>query len=81
MSSNLPNWNAADECYRRAGIVNAELCKRAWEAALSQAKGNSKKARGLYIIPEDVRTLISAMDAGDEETIKGINHQYREIWF
>jgi hypothetical protein len=78
--SNLPNWNGADEAYRRAGVINRKLCYLAWKAAMNGAKGNYRKARKLYVLPEDVGRMIVAMDAGDEETMKALNHQYRDIW-
>jgi hypothetical protein len=78
--SNLPNWNGADEAYRRAGVINRKLCARAWEAAMDSAKHDYRKARKLYVLPEDVATMIVAMNAGDEETMKALNHQYRELW-
>lgn len=80
MSSNLPEWPGADESYRRAQIINSALCARAWDAALVSAKGNRKQAYKIYSVPEDSQTLIDAMNAGDEETIKALNHQYRDLW-
>jgi hypothetical protein len=33
-----------------------------------------------YRQPDDITAMIEALNDGDEETIKALNHQYRRFW-
>ena len=74
MTSNLPNWPGADVAYRHAAMwtrVQAAADYRAWL---------SGKRKYKFAVSEDVADCISAMNTGDEETIKSLNLRHIAQW-
>ena len=76
MSSNLPNWAGADVAYKRASEWTSAVAKKAYDAFVETRKKRSDK----FYVPEDVTTMINAMNIGDEEVMKGLNATYSEYW-
>ena len=69
--ANLPNWHGADEAYRRAYV---------WTAAVNARAYASAKDKRRWVQPDDVTEMINALNQGDEETIKGLNHRHIADW-
>jgi len=72
-----PTWPGAAVAYSRAYQIMQELAVAAYRAAQITRKG---KRPAPWTLPDDVETLRLACAAGDEETIKAMNHRYIAIW-
>jgi hypothetical protein len=73
MESNLPDWSGADGAYRRAAIITANMAK----AGHVKRIGRGEKAK--CEVSADLQDYIEAMNKGDEEQIKALNHVWRRF--
>ncbi|MFO0449971.1 MAG: hypothetical protein ACK52I_15135 [Pseudomonadota bacterium] len=73
MESNLPDWPGADGAYRRTVIIIANMAK----AGHIKRIGRGEKAK--CEVSADLQDYIEAMNKGDEERIKALNHVWRKF--
>ncbi len=73
MTDNMPNINGASTVYSRALRILAHI--NALEYA-RQKTANKGRALRSYRPPYDADLLITAMNKGDEETLKGLIATY-----
>lgn len=75
MASNLPGWPGADTAYARAYVVLRHM------AMSGHVDAVRKGSRVVRCIPStEMESFIDALNRGDEESIKAVNHGYRETW-
>jgi hypothetical protein len=71
--SNLPTWAGASKCYSRAYKVLEVMAKNAPGIPMPLSRPHKPYERKSSIVRTDeMDKLIKALDAGDEEIIKGI---------
>lgn len=74
--SNLPNFPGASVVYARAEKIASHL--NAQEYARQSAAARGRKFR--FTPNYDAAVIIDAMNKGDEETLKSMNHQFMHVW-
>lgn len=67
-TGNLPNWGGAEAVYSTAYAVLERMARN------GHVTRTRYRGRTTCSVSEDMRTLIDALDAGDEEQIKGLLH-------
>ena len=77
VGGNLPSWPGASSVYSYLYGVLARLGAEAWERERTACRKRGRKARGLSSVPEEMQTIIAALRAGDEETLKAIQLPYK----
>lgn len=74
--SNLPKWLGAEHCYSRAYRLLERWGTANYAAAVANFKGKRRRVGGALVIPcpptDEMKSLIDALNRGDEEKIKGI---------
>lgn len=78
----LPTWPGAQAVYRNLRAITEKLCA---EAYASQKAAHRKAGRkGLpktFTPPVEAEDIISALNKGDEQTLKGIQMRYATAEF
>lgn len=72
--SNLPQWAGAATVYDRVEMIATALCRSEYEAQRSRGKVRR------FSPPQEAIDIIAAMNAGEEEALKAIAYQYRNVW-
>ena len=80
MTSNLPDWDGADEAYIRAYIWTNKVAMESYQTHIQNPKVKTNRQRRGWEPPEDVIQCRNALHSGDEETIKGLNLKYIDYW-
>ena len=77
--SNLPEWSGASVCYTRAYALLARMAKDGGGAPMPLSRPHWPCDRQSAIVRTDeMDKLIKALDAGEEEVIKGMLLQYSD---
>lgn len=74
-TGNLPSWPGAAVVYSRAASLATEMCRRAYQSQRSK----TKKKLSRFHPPKEATRIIDAMNKGDEEVLKGIVIEYRNL--
>jgi len=75
---NLPNWPGASHCYSRARRLLQYMADRCvperdgTPMPRSNARRSIGRTTSWIVCTPDMQSLIDALNAGDEETIKGL---------
>ena len=75
---NLPNWPGASHCYSRARRLLQYMADRCvperdgTPMPRSSARRSIGRTTSWIVCTPDMQSLIDALNAGDEETIKGL---------
>jgi len=75
---NLPNWPGASHCYSRARRLLQYMADRCvpkrdgTPMPRSDARRSIGRTTSRIVCTHDMQSLIDALNAGDEETIKGM---------
>jgi hypothetical protein len=78
-TGNLPEWPGASEVYSRAYRILEEIQQNHMKGNTDLSdKGWRKYLKKTGWPTEEVRGMIAALNAGDEEYLKGAILQYRE---
>lgn len=75
--SKLSNWPGAEHCYSRAYRLLERWGGANYAAAAANFKGKHRRVGGVLVMPcpvptDEMKSLIDALNKGDEEKIKGI---------
>lgn len=71
-----PDWPGSDVVYSRLYRLLEKMGADNWKSAVEQAKKRRRKVKP-PAPTEDMKTIIKALDKGDEEELKGLMHQFR----
>lgn len=70
--SKLPCWPGAEHCYSRAYQLLERWGAANYTAAVANFKGKHRRVGGCPAPTDEMKSLIDALNKGDEEKIKGI---------
>jgi hypothetical protein len=77
--NNLPNFPGASAVYTRALKITASL--NAVEYVRQKHAAHKRGCKTFRFTPNsDAVAIIAAMNKGDEEFLKAMNHQFMHVW-